>query len=206
MKTSRLFLLASALFCLIACSDDTTQLRALDKSAKVLAFGDSLTYGTGAQSSESYPAVLEHLIGRKVINAGVAGEISETGKKRLKSILIEHQPALVILCHGGNDLLQKRDNSETTVNLKAMIKMSRDSGADVVLLSVPKPGLLLSPAPFYEMIADETNTPVLIGLMSDILTDRALKSDTAHPNAKGYQKMATTIQTFLQEKGAISNP
>lgn len=203
MKAFWCFFLSVLMLSLTACGD-TTQLSPIAKSDKILAFGDSLTYGTGAEPSKSYPNVLAELIGRTVINAGVPGEISAVGKKRLKRYLVKHKPTLVILCHGGNDLIQKHDNEETSANLTAMIKMSRDSGAEVLLLSVPKPSILLKPAPFYEAIAEETNTPAIIGLMSDILTDRTLKSDTAHPNTKGYAKIAKTIQAFLEEKGALS--
>ena len=88
---------------LAGCSDDLVSLRPLASDTTIVAFGDSLTFGTGAKRDQSYPAVLSELIQRRVVTSGVPGELSKDGLKRLPGVLEEHQPGLVILCHGGND-------------------------------------------------------------------------------------------------------
>jgi lysophospholipase L1-like esterase len=175
----------------------------LDRDAVVLAFGDSLTFGTGAAPAESYPAQLQGLIGRKVIDAGVPGEISEDGLARLPTALDESRPALLILCHGGNDFLRKLDEGRATANVRAMVKLARDRGIAVVLLATPKPGLLPAPAPFYEDIAKEFSLPIEKTVLTEVLTDNSLKSDLVHPNAKGYGVVAGALAKLLKKAGAI---
>jgi acyl-CoA thioesterase I len=192
-----------ALAWLAACSASQPKLPRLAPDAVVLAFGDSLTVGVGANSSESYPARLEALIGRKVVSSGVPGETSEGGLARLPAALEEAKPQLVILCEGGNDFLQKLDDAQTANNLRAMVRMARAQGAQIVLIAVPKPGLLPSPADFYSAIAKEFAVPHEESALRKILTDNALKSDLVHPNAAGYARLAEAIAALLKKTGAI---
>lgn len=165
----------------------------LPEDAIVLAFGDSLTYGTGAGSGESYPEVLAALLGRTVINAGVPGETSAQGLRRLPDVLAEYEPDLVILCHGGNDFLRRLDRQQLAANLEAMVALIHDSGAEVVVVGVPQFGLLLKTAPLYDQLAETYHLPYEGDIITDLLGDRDLKSDTVHPNAAGYRQLAEAL-------------
>ncbi len=169
----------------------------------IVAFGDSLTFGTGAAENESYPAALAQLIGRKVVRAGVPGEVTEGGLQRLPAVIEEHRPALMIVCLGGNDMLRKVDEAQTKANLREIIRTIRAGGISVVLVGVPKPALITSTAAFYAEIAKEFNIPYEGKIVADVLYQRELKSDTIHPNAKGYRKMAEAIAELLRKAGAV---
>jgi lysophospholipase L1-like esterase len=179
------------------------QLPPLGADAVVLAFGDSLTHGTGAKDAESYPAVLAAATGLTIVNAGIPGEESDAGLARLPDLLAEQQPDLVILGHGGNDLLRKRDLNRTKANLRQMAELAHASGASVVLLGVPKPGLFVGTHPLYRELAEAHGIPVEDQALADILTDADLKSDAIHPNAAGYAELAAAIHTLLQQSGAL---
>ncbi len=188
---------------LTACGDPTPQLERLSGDAVILAFGDSLTYGTGANKEESYPSVLENTINRKVINAGVPGELSVQGLKRLPKFLEKYQPDLLILCHGGNDILHKHDFAKAEANIRQMISLAENKNIPVILLGVPKPGLFLNDADLYTNIADNTDVTFIPNLIADILSDASMKSDSVHPNNTGYSKMASTLANTLGNIGAL---
>lgn len=193
----------SLLITLISC-DDTVKLQPLDNNATILAFGDSLTYGTGSSRNDAYPAVLQRLTGRHIINAGKPGEITSKGLSRLPRLIEQHQPRLIILCHGGNDILRKLDLDDTSNNIQQMIDIARQSNSQVILVGVPEFGLFLDTSPIYEKLAVENNVPIETNALGDILGDNSLKSDHIHPNSKGYQILAEKIELLLQQTGAIA--
>lgn len=196
-------LLLATLAGLSGCSGDAPQLAPLYPGARVLAFGDSLTFGTGAGAEQSYPAQLAQLTGLDLIRSGVPGEVSAAGLQRLPGELDTHQPQLLLLCHGGNDLLRKRGADRLRANLRAMVQLARDRGIGVVLIGVPKPGLLLSTDPLYEELAEELALPFEGEALAGILADNRLKSDAIHPNAAGYRQLAERIQQLLKNSGAL---
>ncbi len=193
------FLLSATLLLVLvaAACDRGPRLAPLGPEAVVLAFGDSLTFGTGAAPQESYPAILSERLGRRVINAGVPGEISSAGLARLPRMLEEHRPDLVILIHGGNDFLRRLDPAGVEANLKGMVDLCRASGAEVVLVGVPQLGLFLSAPPLYGEIAGAYGIPCEVDVLPEILADRSLKSDPIHPNAAGYARLADVLARLI---------
>ncbi len=203
MSAARALALALVAVALAACGPKVPKVPRLDAGAVVLAFGDSLTFGTGAARSESYPAVLERLIGRKVVGAGVPGETSGEGLDRLPEVLDQVKPQLLVLCHGGNDFLRKMGEETAAANVREMIRLAQSRGIAVVLLATPKPGFGTSRVPFYEEIGRELKIPVEADILPDVLGSRSLKSDLVHPNAKGYEKIAEAVADLLKDAGAL---
>lgn len=188
---------------LAGCGESVPRVAAVGPDEVIVAFGDSLTYGTGAAEPESYPAVLAQLIGRKVVRSGVPGEVTAQGLARLPRVIEEHRPALIIVCLGGNDMLRRVDEQQIRSNLRQIITTIRGRGISVVLVGVPRPALLTSAAAFYGELAKEYGIPYEGKVLNDIMHQLDLKADTIHPNAKGYRRMAEAIAALLKQAGAV---
>jgi acyl-CoA thioesterase I len=201
-KLLQLTLLLVALV-VAGCGDKAAKLPKLAPSDVVVAFGDSLTFGTGAAEDESYPAVLSKSIGRTVIRAGVPGEVTAQGLARLPDVISEHNPRLVIVCLGGNDMLRKVADAEIRRNLAAIVKLLKDRGIATVLVGVPRPALITSAPEFYAEIAKEHGVPYEGKVVTSVLYSNETKSDPIHPNAKGYRLMADAIEQLLRKAGAL---
>lgn len=185
------------------CGPNVPKVSPLGPNDVVVAFGDSLTYGTGANEAESYPAVLGQLIGRKVVRSGVPGEMTSGGLARLESVIEEHRPALVIVGLGGNDMLRKVGDAQIKDNLRRIIQALQARGITVVLFGVPKPALVTSAPEFYEELAKEFRIPYEGKIVTSVLYRPDEKSDPIHPNAKGYRRMAEALAELLKKAGAL---
>jgi acyl-CoA thioesterase-1 len=194
-------LLAACL--LLSACQPAGSLSPLSQQARVLAFGDSLTYGYGVGSDYAYPAVLSKLIDREVLNAGISGELSAEGLERLPGLLDRWRPELVIICHGGNDILRRMNSEQTERNLRKMISMARDRGIGGVVIAVPTFGLFPKAAAYYEGIAEDAQVPVEMDILAALVSDNSKKSDQVHFNQAGYREMAEAVLNLLSKEGAI---
>ena len=186
-----------------SCGEKVPRVAPVGPNDVIVAFGDSLTYGTGAAEDESYPAVLARLVGRRVVRAGVPGEVTAQGLARLPQVIEEHRPTLMIVCLGGNDMLRKLDERETRNNLREIIRTIKGRGISVVLVGVPKPALIASAPEFYGELAREFGIPYEGNVVTDVMYQLDMKADPIHPNAKGYRRMAEVIAGLLKKAGAV---
>ena len=184
--------------CLLLSACFQTESISVSKSATIVAFGDSLTMGIGASQGRDYPSVLSKLLGVKVVNAGVSGEVSSRGLNRLNGVLAQYNPEVVILLHGGNDILQRASHKTIKSNIEKMIKLIQSQGSKVILVGVPKAGILLRPAHFYTQLAKQYDLIYLKDILSDLLFDKTFKSDVIHLNNKGYNALATALSKHIK--------
>ena len=192
------FLLLVILGCL-----DQGRLTPLPQGATVLCFGDSLTYGSGAEPGKSYPDELARLINRPVVNAGIPGETSGEALTRLPGELDRVNPKLLILCSGANDILFLMDLNQTAANVREMVKLAKGRGIGVVLIGVPHWGLGFQPTPFYSTVAEEFNVPLENKVLAKVLAMDDLKADPIHPNSAGYRKIAEAVAALLARNGGV---
>jgi lysophospholipase L1-like esterase len=189
---------------LLTLPNKSTKMNTLLPHDTILAFGDSLTYGHGADHNESYPTLLSSLSGHKVTNAGINGETSDEGLRRLPQLLEDKSIKLMILCFGGNDILRRQSMTTLKKNLKNMIQVAKAKKIDVLLIAVPNINLFgLSPLALYKEVAEEEDVPLLSGVLADILGNPTLKNDQIHPNALGYKQLANEVYDSLKENGWI---
>ncbi len=181
----------------------------LPRDAVVLAFGDSVTFGTGAAPGEDYPTRLATLTGWTLHNRGIAGDTAANAKSRIQAALDETQPALVIVELGGNDFLRRHPEAAVKEDLRLILRAAKAGGRPVVLVAVPRLSLLaaavgaLSDASLYAELAGEENVVLVENVFADILSTPELKADQIHPNAQGYGVLAEGIAKTLRTSGLL---
>ena len=196
----------SATISVTGCGSEPTQ-TALPAGSTVVALGDSLTYGYGANPKTAYPTVLAELSKWNVVNAGVNGDTSADVLTRVNEVT-EQNPDLVLLGVGGNDVLQRIAPDTTRANIVGTIDTLQSNNIDVVLIAEPylSTSALFGKAsdnPLYEDIAEAEGIPLYSDGWSTVLSDEALKSDKIHANAAGYRQFAEGLHDYLKDEGWV---
>ncbi len=176
----------------------------------ILAFGDSLYAGYGLKAGESMPAHVETLLRRqginaKVVNAGVSGDTTAAGRRRLAFALdsLPRKPDLVLLGLGGNDVLRQIPVAETRANLVAMLDELKRRDIPVVLTGMRAPPNLGSEftQPFdaiYPQLARSYGAKLDPFILDGVLGNRRLmQPDGIHPNAKGVDVISARIAPIV---------
>lgn len=207
MLNRRQFLLSiGALAVLSACGGSSKKYARLGSGSTVLALGDSLTAGYGAEKGADYPTQLAQITGWNVVNGGVSGNTSEQALARLPDLMAQHNPKLVLVSIGGNDFLRKQPESTTRNNITQIIKHIQAAKVPVVLVAIPyfTAGALVgvvSEHELYDDLAKQHQIPLLKGVWADVLGDKDMKSDQIHGNAAGYRHFAEEMAQFLKKQG-----
>ena len=203
----RRVVLAALLAALTGACRRRPKLAPIGPGQTVLAFGDSVTFGTGAGPGEDWPSRLASRTGWSVHNAGIPGDTAEAGQERIAALVESLRPALVLVEIGGNDLLRRRPQKAVKEDIRRIIHRARQGGAQVVLVAVPELSLLgavtrkPADAPLYGELGEEEHVPVIAAVFAGILAHPEWCADPIHPNARGYQELAAGIHARLQELG-----
>jgi acyl-CoA thioesterase-1 len=179
-----------------------------DPRPKVVCLGDSLTAGLGLVESQAYPSLLQRKVdedelGFEVVNAGVSGDTTAGGLRRLEWALQGDVKVLVVAL-GGNDALRGLSVAEMRQNLSTIVERARNRGVIVVLAGMQAPP---NYGPEYTAafrqafidVAREHRTPFIPFLLEGVAGDPELNQrDGIHPNARGAELMAETVWNALR--------
>ncbi|HSH70432.1 MAG TPA: GDSL-type esterase/lipase family protein [Deferrisomatales bacterium] len=194
----RTWIIGIGMIVLLAACDRGQIFHKLRPDSVILAFGDGLTFGTDVERESSYPAQLEALIRRKVVNAGVAGEDSAAGVRRLPRVLAEQEPDLVILGQGLEPDRQRQQG-----NLRRMFEAVNQLGIPVVMIAVLPPGGAASDVDPYTALAKELKIPLVHAAVEGLPTERQTEGEQVRWTASGCRKLAEAVADKLDELSAI---
>lgn len=169
--------------------------------------GDSLTAGLGLDADQAWPALLAERLARagtpiRAVNAGVSGDTSAGGLRRL-SWLLRQRPDVVVIELGANDGLRGQPLSGIESNLRSIVEQTRAGGARVLLLGVQVPPSLGRDyaqrfADLYPRLARELDVPLVPFLLAGVAGDPELNlPDGIHPNAEGQRRVVEVVRPYL---------
>jgi acyl-CoA thioesterase-1 len=177
--------------------------------AKIVAFGDSLTAGYGLNPEDSYPSLLQKKLAAdgfnyEVVNAGISGDTTAGGVRRIDWSLDGGDVKVVILELGANDILRGQPITEMKKNLAAIIERAKARGAQVLLAGMEAPtnsGIdyrRWTHGAFGDL-AKEYNVPMIPFLLDRVAGIQSLnQADGIHPNAQGARIVADTVYQYLK--------
>lgn len=175
----------------------------------VLFVGTSLTAGYGVGAELAYPSIIQQLIDSaglryRVVNAGISGETSAGGLRRIDWSL--QQPADVLVLElGANEALRGLDPAEMRSNLDAILRRARDLYPEIAIVIV---GMMAPPnlgedyarrfQDVYSDLASEYDAALVPFLLEGVAAVPSLNiEDGIHPNAEGHRRMARTVWNVL---------
>ena len=188
---------------------------ARDDRPAIVAFGDSLTAGFGADAGKSYPDFLQQELDRRslryrVVNAGISGETTTDALARLSTVSA-FKPVVVIVEFGGNDGLRGLPVSTTRSNLDQIVVGLKESGAAVLLagMTLPPnygPDYIASFQRVYSDLAAKDKVALIPFLLEGVAGTSRMQRDGLHPTADGNRLVAATVMRYLQPLLRLAAP
>ena len=174
----------------------------------VLVLGDSVGAGLYLPEHQAFPAVLQRRLAAAghpfhLINASESGRTTSGGVSALDWVLTR-DPDVVVLALGANDGLRGVPLGEVESNLRTMIERAQAAGARVLLLGVRLPESFGKYGDdlgdLYPALAAETNVALVPSFMAQVgLLPEFTLSDGLHPNARGHERIAETVESALAQ-------
>jgi acyl-CoA thioesterase-1 len=175
---------------------------------RVVALGDSLTAGYGLVETESYPALLQARIDAEgyefeVVNAGVSGDTSAGGLRRMDWAL-DGQVRVLIVALGGNDALRGLSIGELEQNLTKIVEKARARNVAVILAGMEAPPnfgpeYTIAFRQVYRDVARKQRVLLIPFLLEGVAGQSGLNQpDGIHPNAQGTRIVADTVWSVLR--------
>ncbi|MDB5260107.1 MAG: lipolytic enzyme family [Candidatus Nomurabacteria bacterium] len=168
-------------------------------TSTVVAFGDSLVYGTGSTSGNDFVSVLGKMLNHDIVNMGVPGDTTAEGLGRIDQ-LIKQKPDLVLVLLGGNDALGNIPKEQTFSNLGKIIDRLQANNIKIVLLGI-QGGLFNIADPYeaeFKKLAEDKKVILVPNVLEGIFGSNELMSDPVHPNDAGYKKIAEKVYSYLK--------
>jgi len=171
--------------------------------------GDSLSAAYGIRLDQGWVALLQGRLksqgyGHRVINASSSGETTGGALARLPRALEKHRPEIVVIELGGNDGLRGLPLADVQENFEALIRLSREAGAQVLLVGMripPNYGPAYATG-FHELygnLAREHQLPLVPFFLDGIaLDDTLMLEDGLHPNAAAQPRLLEQVWTRLE--------
>ncbi|MCJ7451511.1 MAG: arylesterase [Steroidobacteraceae bacterium] len=174
----------------------------------ILVMGDSLSAAYGMRVEQGWVTLLQQRLesegyGYRVVNASESGETTGGALARLPRALDRHQPAVVIIELGGNDGLRGLPTGGVQANLESMVRLSRKSGARVLLIGmrIPPnygPAYTKSFHELFAQVASSEQVPLVPFFLDGIALDEGLMQDDGlHPNAAAQPKLLAQVWPLL---------
>jgi len=201
MKNTRIVLAVAVLVLLVGVwlsrgDSEYTIVNYPSSGETVVAFGDSLVYGVGADTEGGFVTMLSGRIGEPIVNLGRGGDTTELGLQRINDVL-NLNPKVVIVLLGGNDYLSRKPREGVFKNLRTIVTTIQEDGAVVLLLGV-RGGLLYdSYDNEYKDLARELGAAHVPNILDGLIGNSEFMDDAIHPSELGYEMIAERVFPVL---------